>query len=137
MHADQVAVEDAVVDHGVALHFQQVVGSEGEQRAVQPQLLVQADVGADRDTGRHPSQHRQRHQLAGPAAADQADAAFLAGSQFDQAVGDQGLHVFLGGIARGEAEFGGNLGQAGRPPLPFDPLTKEGQHGGAFGRECP
>src|SRR3546814_14381652 len=48
LHRDQVAVEDAVVAHRVALHPQQVVGPVGEQRAIEQTVALGPGVGADR-----------------------------------------------------------------------------------------
>src|SRR5690606_11111327 len=51
-----------------------------------------------------------------------------------QTVADQRLHVFLGGVAGGEAEGVGDLGQArGSARCQF--LAQEGQYGGALRRE--
>ena len=84
MHPDQVAVEDAVVDHRIALYLQQIVGLQREQGAVQPQLLVQTDVSTERLARGDPTQDRQGKHLPRPAPAHQTNPAPLSRGQFDK-----------------------------------------------------
>src|SRR5690606_26079463 len=58
--------------------------------------------------------------------------ALAAGHLLQQAIGDQRLDMLLGGIARGKAEFFGDLRQAGRAPG-SQLAAQEIQHGGALG----
>ena len=107
--------------------------SPGEQVRVQPELLALAEVGFDRGAGGDAAQDRQRHQFR-PPGAGQADAALLVRHQLDHPRLGQGQDVLLRGIARGEAEGLGDLGEAGRLPG-RDPAPDEGEDLGALERK--
>src|SRR3546814_3317272 len=61
LHRDQVAVEDAVVTHRVALHPQQVVGPVGEQRAIEQHVALGPGVRSDEHTSALPSLMRNSY----------------------------------------------------------------------------
>ena len=90
---------NAVVEHRIALHLQQVLRREREPPAVQPQLLIESDVGAIAHPP-PPVQHRQGNQSIATRVRRPADAALLPRSQFDQAVGHQSPNVLCAALRR-------------------------------------
>ena len=118
MHADQVAIEDAVIQHRITLHFQQVIRRRREQAPVKPEPIrghrVQADVGANRLACGNPAKHGQRQQVCGTAR--QLQAALAVGRLLQQAVGQQRLHMLAGRIAGGETEVGRHIRKAWHAP---------------------
>jgi hypothetical protein len=62
VHAHQIAVENAVLDHR-ALDPQHVVRHPGEDRWIEQQAAMDFGIGPDRRTGRHPAEHRDIQQF--------------------------------------------------------------------------
>ncbi|KWV89812.1 hypothetical protein PFLmoz3_00557 [Pseudomonas fluorescens] len=134
-HAHQVAIENAIFNHRIALHPQQVIGGFGESGGVQLQAAVHLGIGANRPTGRHTTEHRYIQPLGTRRLIEQANATGLVGVDLDKPSFGQRHHMLAGDAARGEAERLGDLGEAGRLALLRDALANEGQDGDAAGSQ--
>ncbi|MNN61386.1 hypothetical protein D3C81_1766170 [compost metagenome] len=91
--AHQVTVEDTVIDHGVAAHLEQVVRGTSEQAGVNQQLLVNAQVGANRRACSYLAQHGHFENFRAAQGCGQADAPCLVGRDVDVAGLTQGGDV--------------------------------------------
>ena len=63
MHDDEVAINDVLVDHGLALDLEGVVGSAARQQLIRHGQGLSAHDGFDRTARRHPTKQRD---LRGP-----------------------------------------------------------------------
>ena len=135
----QVAVEDAVVAHLIALDPQQVIRALPEQRAVEREHLVGFGRRADRRTRRHPAEDRQL-QPAGRAMRStclaQADAARAIGHQLQAALGGERFEVLDHPARAGEAVGGLDFRNAGRHAFALAEAFDEGQDAGLPFGEC-
>ncbi len=112
MHAHQVAIENAVLDHRVALHAQQVVRHTGKGAAVQVQRGVDIEIRPDRYARRHAPQDRNFQQFGPWLSVQQANAPCLMRNDFDQPGFSQGHNVFARHATRSKTESLGNFRQA-------------------------
>ncbi|MNP50649.1 hypothetical protein D3C76_1449250 [compost metagenome] len=110
--ADQVTVEDAVVDHRIATHFKQVVRGAAEQAGVDQQLFVDIEVRADGGTRRHLAQHRHFEDFWPTQRFGQANAPRLVRRDIDITGLAQGGDVLARNAARSKTEARGDIGQA-------------------------
>lgn len=134
MHAHQVAIENTVLDHRVALHAQQVVRHTGKGTAIQMQGGVYVQIRPDGCACRHAPQHGYFQQFGTRFGVQQANAACLVRHDFDQAGFGQGHNVLARHAARSKAEGLGDFRQARRLPLLRDAIADEGKDCAATGR---
>jgi hypothetical protein len=103
VHGEQVAVEDAGVDHRQAPHLEQEVGTRVEQGGVERVAALHVLDGEDRRAGGDAADQRQ------PELLDQPDAARRARLEVDDALPGERLEVVFRRVRRGEAEGGGDF----------------------------
>ncbi len=139
-HGDQVAVQDAGIDHRIADDAQQVIRNGFEQRAVDAEVPLDVGLDEDRRTRRDPADQRQaqglRVRLTGT---DQPDPARGARRQFDQALRFQRAQVLGRGVGRGESERVLDLAHARRIAVAREVVadeTQDAELGGSGGHGC-
>ena len=110
VHGEQVAVEDAGIDHRQAAHLEQVIGARAEQLGIQRVAALHVLDGEDRRAGGDAADQRQAELL------DQPDAACRTGFEDDGAFLGERLEVIFRRIGRSEAEGAGNFHARRRRP---------------------
>ncbi|MCS3470033.1 hypothetical protein M2401_003783 [Pseudomonas sp. JUb42] len=134
LNADQIAIKNAVVDHGVALDPQQVVGEAQEGAAVEGEGVVDIDIRANRCTGCDPAQYRDLQQFGARAAGYQANAPGLIRRYLDKTGFGQRHHMLARHTARGKAEGLADFREAGGLAVLRNAIADEGQDRSTFGR---
>ena len=126
MHDDEVAVEDAGVDHGVALDAQHEVAVVAAQEAGHLDELLDVLLGEQGDAGGDLPDQRQRPRR--PQVVDELEGARLGGVAPDEAlaleIGEVGVH----GGGRGQVECRADLAHRRRVAVGADGLADERQH---------
>ena len=122
MHCQQVAIQDAALDHAVTSNLQQVVGTGAEERGGQFAVVLDVFLRKDRITRGHPADDGQTMFLG------QLDAARGPRNHFDGTLPGQRLQVLLGRIGAFEAKLPGDIGTGGWIAGFFEVALDEVEH---------
>src|SRR5262249_53759871 len=115
----QIAIEDAYVDHAVAVDAQQIIGARAKEAAGQITRVLAVFLREDRTTGSDAPDDRQ------PGRFGQPDAARGARHHFDRAFACECFQVFFRGVRRFETELARDVGARRRIAGVVDVATDE------------
>jgi hypothetical protein len=133
MHAHQVAIEDAVLDHRVTLDPQHVIRHPGEDRRVEQQAAVHLGIGTDRRPRRHPAEDRNVQQLGARRLPEQTNASGLMRIDFDKTGFGQRQHMLARHAAGGETKGLADFSEARGLTVLRDSITDKRQDGSTAG----
>jgi hypothetical protein len=125
VHHDEIAVHDVLVDHGLSLHPQGIVGPAPGQHGVGNGDGLIVHEGLDRHAGRHPAEQRNLGRIGRPAWRQHLDGATPVVGTRDVALALEIGQVLMHGGQRLKVEFLRNFLEARRIPAIVDVRLEE------------